>query len=349
MAIKLFSTVTPGKRRKTRENPDEPTGPSLGIRDPRAGSYGFAVPAGNSPAHGGLADGNNSPADGNDPADNSSPADSSPANGGSSSSGTNTASSFDDYYNRLINTLRSYGINMELPTLEELYSQLSAFLRPSVDEAIANRRNYGETVLAELDADAYSRGMGGSSYLSSMKNREYDAAASDIAAMESKYSATLAQYIYNASNELARIQAEFEQLRRQHEYELQRQREQQQHELELQRRREQQALALAQLRAGRSGSSNSGAAGSAQDGDTGSAEESEAPYTEEEYRAHYNFYELYMRSITEADRVKLFHSTSEYWRKVRNEMLADLTPEAFEYLRRTYDPGYHGGAEYDRP
>ena len=244
---------------------------------------------------------------------------------------------------------------MELPTLEELYSQLSAFLRPSVDEAIANRRSYGETVLAELDADAYSRGMGGSSYLSSMKNREYDAAASDIAAMESKYSATLAQYVYNASNELARIQAEFEQIRRQHEYELACQREQQRHELELQRRREQQelelqrrreqqALELARLRAGQSGG-----AGSSQDGGTGSAEESEAPYTEEQYRQHYNFYKVYMRTITEADRVKLFHSTSEYWRRVRNEMLADLTPEDYALLRRTYDPGYHAGVGYDQP
>ena len=34
---------------------------------------------------------------------------------------------------------------MSLPTLDELYSQLSAFLRPSVDAAIENRRRYGDT------------------------------------------------------------------------------------------------------------------------------------------------------------------------------------------------------------
>ncbi|MBR5949487.1 MAG: hypothetical protein IKZ82_12705, partial [Clostridia bacterium] len=118
------------------------------------------------------------------------------------------AGSFEDYYSRLIAALHSYGIDMALPTLDELYNQLSSFLRPSVDAAIEGRQRYGETVMAELDADAYSRGMGSSSYLSSMKNREYDDIANDIASMESSYNSTLAEYLYNASNELANIQAQ---------------------------------------------------------------------------------------------------------------------------------------------
>lgn len=121
--------------------------------------------------------------------------------------------SFEDYYNRLIAALNSYGISLPLPTLDEIYDQLEAFLRPSVDAAIEDRRDYGETVMAELDADAYSRGMGGSSYLSSMKQREYDDIASDIASMESNYNARLAEYLYDASVELSKLQAQLASIR----------------------------------------------------------------------------------------------------------------------------------------
>ena len=30
-------------------------------------------------------------------------------------------------------------------------------------------------------------------------------------------------------------------------------------------------------------------------------------------------------------------------------MLADLTPEAYKLLKKTYDPGYRAFAYYDRP
>lgn len=277
--------------------------------------------------------------------------------GSGGSSGTNAGtgtgegqSSFEDYYNRLIAALRSYGINMELPTLEELYDQLAAFLRPSVDSAIAGRHRQGETTLAELDADAYSRGMGGSSYLSGMKQREYDAAASDIAAMETNYNATLAQYLYNASNELADIQRQFEELRRQQEYEMQRLRAQQQHELELarrreeheralQREREQHELALQRMRAGQSGS---GGYGSAQSG-AGSAG-SGVSHTPGEYRANYNAYTVYLQCVSEEERYSIFHSGSAYWQSIRDDMLSNLTPADYARLRSLFDPGSHGGS-----
>ncbi len=159
-------------------------------------------------------------------------------NTGGGNMGGYDAGSFEDYYSRLIAALHSYGIDMALPTLDELYSQLSAFLRPSVDAAIAGRQRYGETVMAELDADAYSRGMGSSSYLSSMKNREYDDIANDIAAMETNYNSTLAEYLYNASNELASIQTRFAEMRRQHELEMERQLQQQAYENERLRRQQ---------------------------------------------------------------------------------------------------------------
>ena len=105
-------------------------------------------------------------------------------------------------YASLIETLNRYGISFDLPSLSSLYSQLSAFLRPSVDAAIEDRRSYGDYTLAELDADAYSRGMGGSTYLSSMKMREYDSIARDVAKLESNYDSKIAEYMYNAQTAL---------------------------------------------------------------------------------------------------------------------------------------------------
>lgn len=136
---------------------------------------------------------------------------------GNENSGTGSSSgSFEDYYTRLLETLHGYGVALTLPTLEELYSQLEQFLRPAVDSAIDNRREHGETTLAELDADAYSRGMGGSTYLSGMKRREYDAVAADIAMLEANYNAQLAKYLYEATQELAGIQQSFAEMQLRH-------------------------------------------------------------------------------------------------------------------------------------
>ena len=261
-----------------------------------------------------------------------------PAAGGQQSSGTDQesgASGFEDYYNRLIAALRSYGIDMALPTLSELYDQLSSFLRPSVDAAIENRRSYGDTVMAELDADAYSRGMGGSSFLSGMKEREYNAAARDIAAMESNYNASLARYLYDASNELRQIQLRFEQMRREQEYELARDRERRAHEIALAEQRRQHELALARLRAQQSGRGN-GSAGS-DGGESGEA------LSEDDLRANYNAYVVYMECISEQDRYDMFHSNDPYWQRIRSEMASSLTSSAYSRLRSLYDPHYGNG------
>lgn len=147
---------------------------------------------------------------------------------GNENSGTGSSSgSFEDYYTRLLETLHGYGVALTLPTLEELYSQLEQFLRPAVDSAIDNRREHGETTLAELDADAYSRGMGGSTYLSGMKRREYDAVAADIAMLEANYNAQLAKYLYEATQELAGIQQSFAEMQLRHRQDMQKLRAQQ--------------------------------------------------------------------------------------------------------------------------
>ena len=285
------------------------------------------------------------------------------------------AGSFEDYYSRLISALHSYGIDMALPTLDELYNQLTSFLRPSVDAAIEGRQKYGEPVMAELDADAYSRGMGSSSYLSSMKNREYDDIANDIAAMESNYNSTLAEYLYNASNELANIQAQFAAMNRQHELEMQRQLQQQAFEAEqerlrrayeMERLRQQQAFERAMRASAGSGSGSGGGRGSSNGGrgssnggrggsnggrggssgapngndSGGSSGNAEHSGTEADY---YN-YTVYLNSLSSDDQNNVFNSSSEYWIVIRDELKRNLSHSQYERLRAAFDPRYNRGA-----
>ena len=51
---------------------------------------------------------------------------------------------------------------------------------------------------AELDADALSRGMGSSTFVSDLKRRQTEAAAEDVRELESDYGAQLADQLYKA-------------------------------------------------------------------------------------------------------------------------------------------------------
>ncbi|MDD3919914.1 MAG: hypothetical protein PHO41_01865 [Eubacteriales bacterium] len=77
-------------------------------------------------------------------------------------------------------------------------SEYASFLRPEVDQSISRRKEATVTYQAELDADAISRGMGASTYVTDVKDRQLDAEADDIAAMESDYQATLSKMIADA-------------------------------------------------------------------------------------------------------------------------------------------------------
>ena len=79
-----------------------------------------------------------------------------------------------------------------------LAERISAVLRPVYDRAIAaifrgNRRSD-----AELDADAISRGMGSSTFVSDLKRRQDSAAAEDARELETEYGAKLADQLYKA-------------------------------------------------------------------------------------------------------------------------------------------------------
>lgn len=78
---------------------------------------------------------------------------------------------------------------------DEIKTSVAAWLRPGYDQAILSRQAQTETNKANLDADAIARGMGASTYVTDVKDRQQNAEASDIATLESDYGAALAKYV----------------------------------------------------------------------------------------------------------------------------------------------------------
>lgn len=222
---------------------------------------------------------------------------SAPSGTGSSGSGNGGG------YASLIETLNRYGISLDLPSLSSLYSQISAFLRPSVDAAIEDRRGYGDYTLAELDADAYSRGMGGSTYLSSMKMREYDSIARDVAKLESNYNSEIAEYMYNAQKTLNEMKLKLAELQLSHDFNME--------ELERQHQN-----ALEQLRYRNELAS--------QQEDGGSEDE--------EFNRVYDEYYSYMLALTPDERNSFLTSNKKFWKNLRESAKSALGGKGYHQL-----------------
>lgn len=90
----------------------------------------------------------------------------------------------------------------DLPSTDTdtLKAQIEAYLRPSADQAIAARNKATAANRAAIDLDAYSRGMGASTWVTDAKQRETDSALDDIGTIESNYMATLSEAILNQLN-----------------------------------------------------------------------------------------------------------------------------------------------------
>ncbi len=113
---------------------------------------------------------------------------------GGGGSANNTAS-LQSYINSMYRQFKPTPITYEKMSAEALRESISAWLRPSYEQAIFNRQKRTETSKAELDADAISRGMGASTYVTDVKNRQQNEEARDIALMESEYGATLSKHV----------------------------------------------------------------------------------------------------------------------------------------------------------
>ena len=85
------------------------------------------------------------------------------------------------------------------PTDEKtLAERISAVLRPVYEKAIAALYRGNKRQDAELDADAISRGMGSSTFVTDMKRRQDNATAEGARDLESDYGSKLADQLYKA-------------------------------------------------------------------------------------------------------------------------------------------------------
>ena len=93
------------------------------------------------------------------------------------------------------------GYNLPTTDKDEIRSYVESYLRTAYDQSIENRRKQTEADRAMIDLDAYSRGMGSSTWVTDAKQRLQDAEADDIANMEANYQAGLNEAVLNQYNQ----------------------------------------------------------------------------------------------------------------------------------------------------
>lgn len=105
----------------------------------------------------------------------------------------NNYQEYNDYLKKMQDQMLSKAETIEYnpQSASTLKSALAKALRPDVDRAIQSRQKTAAQNRAAIDADAAARGMGSSTWVTDVKNRQNDAAASDISNLESDYISTL--------------------------------------------------------------------------------------------------------------------------------------------------------------
>ena len=209
--------------------------------------------------------------------------------------------------------------------------------------------------------------MGGSSYVSSMKMREKDSAAADIAALEGKYTASMAEYIYKAVSAMQQMEADLAKTRM---------------TLAAQKQMNDARVAAtyasiaARNAAGESGSSGSGKSGKSgksssgkgkKSGKKGGSSSSDAAQTGSKYghnkngayfdgkwyegdfsylkkKYSYSDYAKYLSSLSQGDRYLFFNSDSREWRIRRWQVQYNLAEVDYLDLVSEYRPGTPGGS-----
>lgn len=247
------------------------------------------------------------------------------AGGGWDAPGSAGTDLFNSYYQAILNQIGVPSLAMDIPSADAVRGQWQAALRPSLDAAIARRQSASRTTQAELDADAVSRGMGSSSYVSSVKERESAGAQEDIGEMEAQYSSALAERI------AASLQG-YDQMRLAV----------QQYNLQARQSAQQAALGLAgdwygNYMAQQNALSQSAAKSAASAPTPGGAGSSSSA------RASANLtvsdYLSYVENLSDSQRRQLFTSSQSYWKVRRDELLAALGSGSYLSLRERYIGG----------
>lgn len=104
-----------------------------------------------------------------------------------------------DRYNRYYNTVLAQLQQDMGPERSDsqLKNYLMRLIRPSYDQAIAQRQQQTGQANAAIDTDAASRGMGTSTWVTDAKNRQRNNEATDIATLNSNYASTLYDALLN--------------------------------------------------------------------------------------------------------------------------------------------------------
>lgn len=89
-------------------------------------------------------------------------------------------------------------VNVEQRTYGDYADEAAAYLSKYLDNSIAARRKQTADAKAAADVDAYSRGMGSSTWLSDSKNRLAEQEASDILAAQNEFLGKVGEQAYNA-------------------------------------------------------------------------------------------------------------------------------------------------------
>ncbi len=115
-----------------------------------------------------------------------------------SSGGGGSAPSFEAIFADMLKTYLPETITFEPLGEDVLRETIANWLRPAYEQAIKSREQRTERSNAELDADAWARGMGASTYVTDVKDRAYRSEAQDISDLESDYASNLAGELYDA-------------------------------------------------------------------------------------------------------------------------------------------------------
>lgn len=91
------------------------------------------------------------------------------------------------------------GVSVPSVNMAALRADYEAALRPAYEGYMDSRRRQTQINRAEIDADAASRGMTGSTWTTDAKSRQVDAEASDIAGYEAQYAGALANAVNSAA------------------------------------------------------------------------------------------------------------------------------------------------------
>ena len=223
---------------------------------------------------------------------------------------------FTSYYQTILGAISTPGVSVRVPSRYQIAKDYETMLRPGVDLAITRRRARGEEALAEADADAASRGMLGSTYVTSVKEREGDDVEGDISMMEAHYTGTLAERIAAALEAYTSL------------------------ELQAASTNAQMAAAASSTAAGIAAqwypSSLMGAARTTTAKSSGGSgarqtQAASARLTQQDYLD-------YVAALSGAQRTALFQSSDPYWQVRREELSSAFGAQAFNVLQSAYAP-----------